>query len=382
MQLLRPATDKELAGALKSAAAAGQRIALEGAASKARMGGVVRGSAVRVTTAGLDRLIEYDPRDLTISVEAGMKWAAFTALTGEEGQMTPLDPPLAAEATVGGVVAANCAGPRRRLYGAARDQVIGMRVATLEGELIQSGGMVVKNVAGYDLLKLMIGSFGTLGAMVSVNFKLSPKPEATATFALAYDTVEDAVAARDGVLQGPLTPSAVELLNAKAAAGAGLVESAVLLVRAGGSEKVLRRYERELDGASRIEGEAEAGLWGWVEDFAARAVAAEPKAAVVRAGFPTPLTGAVLAAAPGAAVARAGSGQAWLACADAGEAQAVVKALREAGAEALVEWAGDAVPETLERWPEPGAALDVMKDVKKLFDPQGLLNPGRLHGRI
>ncbi len=130
-------------------------------------------------------MLEYEPRDLTISVEAGLPWREFTSLLAANRQMVPLDPPFAADATVGGVVAANSSGPRRRLYGTARDLVIGMRFATLEGKLVQSGGMVVKNVAGLDMAKLMIGSFGTLAAIAVVNFKLLPAPETRAQLSAA-----------------------------------------------------------------------------------------------------------------------------------------------------------------------------------------------------
>ena len=102
-----------------------------------------------------------EPNDLTISVEAGILWSELTDLLAANRQMIPLDPPFADTATVGGVVATNCAGPRQRLFGTARDLVIGMTFATTKGKLIQSGGMVVKNVAGLDMAKLMIGSFGT-----------------------------------------------------------------------------------------------------------------------------------------------------------------------------------------------------------------------------
>ena len=120
------------------------------------------------------RVLQYEPHDLTISVEAGLPWCELTRVLAENRQMVPLDPPFADAATVGGVVAANSSGPRRRLYGTARDLVIGMKFATLEGKLVQSGGMVVKNVAGLDMAKLMIGSFGTLAAIAVVNFKLLP----------------------------------------------------------------------------------------------------------------------------------------------------------------------------------------------------------------
>jgi glycolate oxidase FAD binding subunit len=382
VQVLRPTTIAELAHALRDAAGSKQKFALAGGGSKARMGGPAPETGFGIVTTGLDRLIEYEPRDLTISVEAGMPWRTLCAITAERGQMAPLDPALAETATVGGVVAAGMSGPRRRLYGSVRDQVIGMECVTLDGEMIQSGGMVVKNVAGYDLQKLMIGSFGTLAALASVNFKLAPIPPGSATFALAYDTLEDAATARNSVLTGALQPSALDLLNPAAAAAAGLVEAWVLLVRAGGSARVLGRYERELPGASRLDGEAESRLWTWVGDFAPASVAVAPAAVVIRAAFPLQALAPVMALAPGAAVARAGNGLAWLACPDAASAMALLKPLAETGASTILEWTGAGAPATLQRWPEPGPALELMRDLKKLFDPQGLMNPGRLHGRI
>ena len=125
------------------------------------MAGPVSDAAVRISTTELKKVLSYEPQDLTVSVEAGLPWPEFAAILAANHQMVPLDPPFAAGATVGGVVAANSNGPRRRLYGTARDLVIGMKFATLEGKIVQSGGMVVKNVAGLDMAKLMIGSFGT-----------------------------------------------------------------------------------------------------------------------------------------------------------------------------------------------------------------------------
>ena len=139
-----------------------------------------------ISTARLDRVLEYEPRDLTISVEAGLPWKDLERTLAGNRQMVPLDPPFADAATVGGVVAANSSGPRRRLYGTARDMVIGMQFATLEGKLVKSGGMVVKNVAGLDMAKLMIGSFGTLAAIAVVNFKVLPAPEVERSFLLRF----------------------------------------------------------------------------------------------------------------------------------------------------------------------------------------------------
>src|SRR5580658_4370603 len=154
------------------------------------MAGPIAPANVRITTAGLKRLLQYEPRDLTVSVEAGMPFAELNSLLARNGQMIPLDGPYSDSATVGGMVAANISGARRRHYGTARDLVIGMKFATIEGKLVQSGGMVVKNVAGLDMGKLMIGSFGTLAAIASVNFKLLPRPTAEASFLVSFETLD------------------------------------------------------------------------------------------------------------------------------------------------------------------------------------------------
>src|SRR3569833_2365954 len=117
-------------------------------------------------------LLHYEPNDLTVSVEAGTRWSELQKTLAKNRQRIALDPPFAADATVGGVVASNTSGPLRKQFGTARDLVIGMQFATLEGKLVRTGGMVVKNVAGLDMGKLMVGSFGTLAVITSVNFRL------------------------------------------------------------------------------------------------------------------------------------------------------------------------------------------------------------------
>src|SRR6185295_11657364 len=175
LRMHRPDTPQALAEALRALADARQPIRLGGNFSKDRLGGPCVAGEV-VSTSSMNRLLAYDPRDLTISVEAGMPFAELQRILAEQRQMLPLDPPWLAQSTVGGVVATNLSGPLRRQYGTARDMIIGMTFATLEGKLIASGGMVVKNVAGLDMAKLMIGSFGTLAAIAVVNFKVFPMP--------------------------------------------------------------------------------------------------------------------------------------------------------------------------------------------------------------
>src|SRR5215208_4119851 len=175
MDKVLPLSTEHLADALASAAAEKRTIRIGGAFTKNSMAGPVAPADAIVSTAAMNRILQYEPRDLTISVESGLRWADLTAALAANGQMIPLDPPFSDTATVGGVVAANTSGPRRRVYGSVRDVVIGMKFATVAGKLVQSGGMVVKNVAGLDMAKLMIGSFGTLAGIAVVNFKLAPR---------------------------------------------------------------------------------------------------------------------------------------------------------------------------------------------------------------
>ena len=141
-------------------------------------------------------------------------------------------------------MAANISGARRRLYGTARDLVIGMKFATLEGKLVQSGGMVVKNVAGLDMGKLMIGSFGTLAAIASVNFKLTPRPAVARTLLFTFDDLQAAIEARDAAIRGVLNPVAVEMLNPVLSAQLGLKSFTLALVFAG-NRPVIERSLRE-----------------------------------------------------------------------------------------------------------------------------------------
>ena len=183
---VRPESPEELAEAMGWAGSRRQAIELGGHFSKRLMGGPVAAAEMTISTSAMRRVRQYEPRDLTISVEAGISYCELSRLLAEHRQMIPLDPPFADTATIGGIVAANCSGPRRRLYGTARDLVIGMQFATLEGKLVESGGMVVKNVAGLDMGKLMIGSFGTLAAIAVVNFKVIPQPPCERTFRFSF----------------------------------------------------------------------------------------------------------------------------------------------------------------------------------------------------
>jgi glycolate oxidase FAD binding subunit len=367
-----PASSQEVAAVLRDASARGERVNVSGSGTKAGMGSPAQPAGVRLSTAALRRILVYEPKDLTLSVEPGLPWAELTALLAAEKQMLPLDPPFAAQATVGGVVLTNCSGPRRRQYGAARDMVIGMTYATMDGALAESGGMVVKNVAGLDVQKALIGSFGTLALVTVINFKLAPLPEATRTFVLSFATARELTGTRDRLLSGALQPSAIDAISPAAAALFGL-DGWCLAIRASGGASVIARYQQELAGAQIFEGDSETRFWRGIEEFPA----SQPY--LVRAGHPLSALEAVLSSSRGPTVSRAGTGVTYLAFPDRG---ALLAWWNNA---ACAAWARvvDASPGDLdEYWASPGPELDWMKKLKAAFDPNNLLNRGRLYGRV
>ena len=382
--MLAPPTPVELAGALHDAAAHGRSISLVGNDTKCLMAGPREPADIAITTSALRRVLQYEPHDLTISVEAGMRWRDFTSLIAGNGQMVPLDPPFSTSATVGGIVAANCSGPRRRLYGSARDMVIGMRFATLEGKLVDSGGMVVKNVAGLDMAKLMIGSFGTLAAIATVNFKLIPAPSREQTFVMPFPSAGEALAVRDRILTSPLQPSAIDSLNPAAAADFGGGRW-LLAVRAGGSAAALQHYEAELvriAGRLKVGTESPEGFWDQVENFTPSFLRRRPDGAVVRVSCTLKEVAAVMESFPGAAVARAASGVCYGYFDQAESSAGWFARARAAGWKAVIEFAPEARKRILDLWPSPGSDSEMMRRVKTLFDPSNLLNRGRLYRRI
>ncbi len=348
------------------------------------MAGPIAPAGVRISTAGMKRVLQYEPRDLTVSVEAGMPLAELNALLARNGQMIPLDGPYADEATVGGMVAANISGERRRLYGAARDLVIGMKFATIEGKLVQSGGMVVKNVAGLDMGKLMIGSFGTLAAIASVNFKLTPRPAISRTVLFTFDDIGAAMEARDQAIRGLLNPAAVEILNPVLSAQAGF-RNVTLALLFTGNQAVIERSLREAGAfgpARPLSPEEEQRFWSFLHAVTPRFFEKFRDGAVVRLSTTLADCGQALAAIEGPAQAHAASGiiRGWFTRPDA--AGKCMKEAAKRGWKAVVEFSSGAARSELALWPEPGADFEIMKNIKHMFDPENLLNRGRLYGRL
>ena len=310
----------------------------------------------------MTRVLQYEPRDLTISVESGIRYWDLANVLAANQQMIPLDPPWAEEVTMAGVLGANCSGSRRRQFGTARDLVIGMTFATLEGKLVQSGGMVVKNVAGLDMSKLLIGSFGTLAAIATVNFKLNPIPSESQTFCYQFASAGDAFALRDLILKGQLQPTALDLLNPLASVRVGLTNCWNLLLLATAAPA---RFERQYPGGKAISDD----IWTGIREFTPAYLREHAEGPVVRCssthmGLKTILRDDLHAP----AIARAASAVAYL--------------YGDAAVPAGVTHVYEHAPPGVDRWPNIGSDFPVMQRLKSMFDPNGLLNKGALYGRI
>jgi len=346
----------------------------------------------------LSRLLEHEPGDLTASAEAGMTVEAFqTALRGR-GQWVSLDPADARLATLGGVLAANASGPRRHLYGTARDLLIGVTVVTADGAIVRGGGKVVKNVAGYDLPKLFVGSYGTLGVIVEATVKLRPLPDHERLVCVPFDRLKDAGAAVKTLLAGDLIPNAIDLLDAAAAAALG-ADSPALVV---GFDGLREQVDWQCAELSRLVA-ACGGREGrplpddtWPR-LGTAARAAFPATAAVMAFSVLPGQVADLME-QGAGVARArGLASAWAAHAGVGVVRAALASddrakqpapiaallqewrnlARAGGGHGTLEWAPLAVKSQVPVWDDPGAAGRIMERIKAQLDPRNILNPGR-----
>ena len=184
-EVLEPPDVGALASILRAANANGQTVLPRGSGTKLAWGPVSPPIDTVLSTRRLESPIDHRPGDLIATIPAGATLAAVNELLGREHQWLPLDPQVSPDATIGGIVATNDSGPRRQRYGTPRDLIIGVEMALADGRTAKAGGRVVKNVAGYDLSRLLCGSFGSLAVMTSATFKLAPLPAASRTVVTA-----------------------------------------------------------------------------------------------------------------------------------------------------------------------------------------------------
>lgn len=227
-----PSSTEELAEIMKRAAAERWTVALVGGKTLLHN----PSTNLVVDTSRLDRIIEHEPADLIAVAQAGVTLSAFNQKLSENGQWLPLDPPDDGRATLGGVVATGLGGAQQFGYGRPRGSVIGMKVVLANGNIIKAGGRVVKNVAGYDLCKLFTGSYGTLGIITELIFKLRPGPAREASV-IATGAINNLLSASRALLDARLFPVAVELVSSAFSQRIGIVsDEATLLVRFAGNE--------------------------------------------------------------------------------------------------------------------------------------------------
>lgn len=376
---LRPADLRQARDAM--ATLAGHRVALRGNGTAANWVAPVPAVDAVLETAGMREVLDYQPRDMTVAVQAGLPLATLQGHLAGHGQRIALDPArIAAGATVGGLLATADAGPLRHSYGAPRDLVLGATVVLADATVARSGGHVIKNVAGYDLARLFSGSYGTLGLLAELVLRVHPVPAASATLAVPAGCRQACAVAAD-ILAEPLEPEAVEWCDGR------------LLVRfTGHPAGVVRRADRGCAIAgTRAEILRDAGedaAWQLVAEH----TAGEPGDTVLRAGMlPARLPDAAdrLAALADAHEVRAtlvssvgvGVHTARIAGGTAADHAAVVSGWRTElaglGGTTSLRRRRDGFGEHAASWGPPPPAVAALRAVKDAFDPEHRLEPGR-----
>jgi glycolate oxidase FAD binding subunit len=400
METFRPADEEQLREVVAWAVSNETPLDVVGAGSK-RVLGRPGNLPARVETGALSGIEWYEPAELALSAGAATPIAEIEAVLAENRQQLSFEPPdlgpllgaPAGVATLGGTIACNLSGPRRVSAGAARDHFLGLRAVSGRAEIFKSGGRVVKNVSGYDLCKIVAGSYGTLAVLSEITVKVLPAPEKTRTVLVYAQSDADGIAALGAAASSPLSPTGLAHLTAETAMRSTVdhvsgTASSVTAVRIEGTEtSVLARTEalRDLLGKSatveELHGHNSRAFW---QEVASAAPLAAQEGPVWRLSLPPAVAAAVVAdIGCQARFYDWAGGLVWIAMAPGGDggAAAIRAAIAAAGAgghATLVR--GDAelrarVP-VFQPQPAPLAALSAR--VKEQFDPKGVLNPGRM----
>ena len=352
----KPATAEELARCLREAAEARLAVVPVGGGRASAMGDALERRDVELHTTRLDRVLEHTQADMVVTVEAGITLEALQAELGRTDQFLPLDPFNSPGHTIGGLLATGWTGPLRQRYGSPRDFLIGIRVALPDGRLASAGGRVVKNVSGYDLMKLHLGALGSLGVIVAASFKVFPSPLHDVTVGASHDSIDEAWTASHQALGLPLLPAALELFS-----------DGRVLARFAGSRDAVNTTVAQL-------GWAKANPSDWLE-HSRRAPERWARIAVpphylhsTLGGLPP---GAGWWASPGVGIAH------WSITTGADTVQAARSAAESVGGSLVMMAAPDDLTREVGAWGTPPATLELMQRLKTAFDPGHVLNPGR-----
>ncbi|MBV9121375.1 MAG: FAD-binding oxidoreductase [Chloroflexi bacterium] len=382
---VRPETPEQVAAAVRMCAGNGWAIAPCGGGTSMSLGNTPSRFDVALCTGGLAEIVEYEPADLVVTVQAGIRLGELQRHLAEHGQCLPLDPPLANKATIGGVIAANSSGPIRLRHGTCRDMLLGVKVVDAGGNITKAGGKVVKNVTGYDMCKLYTGSLGTLGVIVEASFKLSPLPRRLSSVLAWYPEVTSAFAAARRLHGLALPLRACELLSPPAAAGvlaapgiSAAGDGYLLATWLAGSEAAQSRLLRDVQQACGpatcqvIDQEADAAFWRALEDFG-------------RGGDYDTITRLSTVPSETEALLRSLVGSTFVARVLSGLTYVFGAIPPEAGARAVYRvFERLPLPQKpgVDVWGSPGEDFGLMQAVKREFDPSGIFNPGRFVGGL
>ncbi len=394
--VVAPESARAAAAVLRLASELGWRVELAGRGTLGDSGRPPAGVDVLLTTERLREVPEYAPADLTVTAGAGVTLGELDARLAPNGQFLPLDPPGAAGASLGAVVARADSGPLRLGYGTPRDHVLGLQLVTGDGRILELGGRVMKNVAGYDLVRLAVGSRGTLGLITRVTVRLRPLPRADATLALRAPSADACAAAALRLRAQRLDAVAMEILSPEASAHVAAAGAWTLLVRLQGAAQAVE----DMAAAAHALGE-EVGLAGERLEVAA-AVTAWQALSQLEAAAPLSIRLADRCSELQRTLALAGelaaAGGGWARLAHAGDGIVRVMPLaggrdgRDEDVAAAVEAARQAMAATggsviVARGPAtllarvdpfgPVPAVSLMRGIRKTFDPAGVLAPGR-----
>ncbi len=402
--VVTPQSVEQLAEVLRLAGANRLAVTPWGGGTKQGLGRPLTRLDLVLKTGGLARILELDEGNLTAEVEAGMSLGALQAELAQRRLFFALDPLEGEQATLGGIIATNASGPKRLYYRTARDHVLGMRVALPDGRLLRTGGKTVKDVAGYNLTKPLIGSWGTAGVVVSATIRLQPAPEDSATVVAAFPAVAPAAALALKVRGTFLLPTAMELVSQGAwqVAGGGSLagNGATLAFLLEGAREAVARHERDLTALAQgagavmvatLRGDDMAAAWRQRQRVAGALQAAFAGLARAKVGVPLSALGTILAVAESEGAKR-GLGLAFAAHAGNGLAQVyfvggedvmrdALLSLRQAatnlGGYLLLETASLSLKQKVGVLPARDD-YDIMRQLKASLNPGDSLNPGKL----